>query len=246
MPLDWIVHQLRLTQFVATPQNAADEVNYWELFAGEPPDTDENARKLGFRRQVGQFSEGVSLELLVKANRLDWNFQSTVPPTDFGLPTIGHYRALMDPVLGRLDVWFRSTSLAFNRVAFAPAMVARVESRLRGYEELLELVPSLRPGALDDISDLQFQINRPIASAHEGLKINRVMNWSVLQAQFSTIGPLGDSVAKEPRYYCRVGLDMNTAPLEQTDATLDSGQLASIFGEMSERAELVFLRGEMS
>ena len=213
---------------------------------GGPPDTDEYVRAPNLRRQAGPFDDMGTLTLHLQANRIDWLLTALPPSTDGGLPSLGTMEATL-PVLARSAAnWLFGRSRTYVRLALAPLLFFPVSDRVEGYRSLMELVPSIKLDPTDDVRELFFQINRPMESpALKGIRINRVMKWSVGSFQTFALAATGPQAAKKEAFYqCQLDLDINTVPFDDPGSTLDSEEAAAIFVEFGRIAEAIAAKGE--
>lgn len=203
--LSWSVESLRLTTFVKEPQAPGAG---WELVVGEPPEIKTDKPREQIVDERGPFADG-QLVFLSQPTRVDWLY-TTAEAALGEMPALEFNEGLLHfkPVT---DKWW-ATARGVHRVAFGAILRAPVSDKEAGYEALQRYVHSLRltPGTT---SELIFQINRPrMSQVLQGLQVNRLTKWSVLQSQklnitlsLGTMAPLGD-----PAYACRLEMDLST------------------------------------
>jgi hypothetical protein len=242
---DWAAHQVRFTLFTTEPLRPAEPSSYWEALVGSPPEVDEYIRTQNLRRQAGPYDSGV-LELALQAGRIDW-FLSPGPAGPGEFPTLGAPKSTIESLLKQITKWLSNSSLEYNRVALGPVLLLAVADLIGGYRVILELVRSIKIDVdNEDISDLFFQINRPIKSKKlEGLIFNRLMKWSVLSTRLFQISSVEESPLTFPgRFFCRLELDVNTKP--KPDAVFKQADIQPILEEALVLVEEIAARGEMA
>ncbi len=211
----WQVESARVT---ALPSDVVsiEGMSWWEDAVGVPPEVVGSRPKIGQYQAHGEF-EGRRLALQIQPGRIDWSLSGVIKTTeeDPNLPLLGPFPEVASSLSKVVIPWLaKAPSLA--RFAFGAILLQPVERVRDGYVLIHKYLPGL-PIDPDKCSDFLYQINRPRPSATgiAGLRMNRLMKWSVQVAQRMTVivgsggveaRTLGEEVA------CRLELDINTAP----------------------------------
>lgn len=240
---DWLVHQTRVTLFTTELLKPAESSSDWQGLVGSLPEVDEYVRPQNLRRQVGPYESGI-LELTLQIPRIDWIF-SPIPSGPGAFPTLGRLNETIDPFLKRVVGWVDTTSLEYKRVALGVSLLSRAKDLIDGYKSIVKLAPTLKLNVgKDEISDLFFQINRPVQSKkNEAVTFNRLMKWSVISTKFFQITNVDDGAISLPsEFYCRLELDINTKP--DPDLIFNRSHIAPILKEAQTIAEGIAAKGE--
>jgi hypothetical protein len=95
--------------------------------------------------------------------------------------------------------------------------------------------------------DLLFRVNWPVSSsAVQGLTINRLTTWSVIQFQIQVVSKTGPNVVMEdnpPSYFVRLEMDHNTDG--QHSQPFEQSRLATLYQELTTLALENAKRGEL-
>jgi hypothetical protein len=233
----WIAENLRLTAF-ASGQSDISTAKWVEDLFGEDVVRLQDNRASGIRTEIVPFAKGrLLLQRIPAVGVVHWTYAipqdlPTVPLESTFVETLEEFRDVVER-------WFQYCP-DLHRMAFGCILRLPVPSREAGYRKMSNYMVF----DLDDESvDFSYQINRPRlftgGSAQKGgpIRINRLARWSV-GATFAVSIPPVQMVPNLMSSFCRVELDINTAP--ETDVILRRASLHSIFGEMvSLSSELV-------
>jgi hypothetical protein len=244
----WQVESMRLTAFPAEPMKTEGQ-SWWADLVGYDPETVVSRAKAGQYRAEGEF-EGRRLSLNNQLERIDWHLAAAAKQSEeelASLPLAGPFPEVLGSFSKIANGWL-GLSPAITRLAFGGVLLQPVEDRRFGYVQIGRYLPSVTLDP-DGSSDFLYQINRPRPSkvGVEGLRINRLMKWSVLMfGQFrmtlqrrmiTTVGlDHGDSA-------CRLELDINTAP--DFEGVLPTDKLMGIFGELVALAGEIAAKGDI-
>ena len=234
---------IRLTAFPVDPVSV-DEKGWWKELTGTDPET-ETKKKL--ERQYDGTYEDAGLQLTVDPVRVQWARFPLVDPKDMPdeFPNIGTFPDASDYFLSMMEKWL-SKSPPLKRLAFGTVLLQSVENRESGYRLLNDYLDyvQLDPNA----SDFTFQINRCRASDSgvDGLKINRLMKWTLFRWE---IGINVSEGGKSPRHLtpskgfaCRLELDINTVPDIEND--LPNDRLIPLWKELIHIAHDIAAEGD--
>jgi hypothetical protein len=231
---------VRLTTFAPSLPSGAR----WDLVTGESPDLRTQNPKAGTTDERGDFADG-QLVYLAQPGRSDWVFvRARYPSTPLAPPS--PLENLTD-TLGRFRVaperWLPA-STGITRLAMGAVLVSPVPSRAVGYLALQPYLRTLRPEP-EGTEELLYQINRPVISTVvPGLKINRIMKWSVSTSQAIQIGPGQSSTLRSETFDCRLELDLST-DVARAEA-LPASDLVAIWTELETSAILLSQKGEFA
>jgi hypothetical protein len=191
-----------MTAFVHAPLKP--DVDEWWDRVGLLPETSHEDRRAGTKHQSAQY-EGGLLTLIVMPGRIEWGF--AVPEVDFAHDELGMLGQHLEPFRQIVRSWLKDCP-ALSRLAFGGILRFPVDSREKGYG----LISNYLNFDLDPRSfDFTYQINRPRQSfsVATGLKINRLVRWSI--ARTMRVSLTEDRVTHEPQNsFFRLELDMNT------------------------------------
>jgi len=245
---DWQVEQLRLTVFPLQDLREPTP-DWWSKVVGTEPEIKTVQKGVGIR-EAGPIRNGYcNLVLQVQGPRIDW----LAVAVNKGEPLKGFLT--FDTVKGAvavfrelLDPWVKDVA-PFKRIGLGAVLVMPVENREVGYRTVSRYLPAVK---LDPSvsSDFSYSINRPRPSKSgiDGLKVNRLSRWSVVQVQeFQVQGTVPGGVAlvegAADFQAVRVELDVNTAA-ERNDALPQDRQL-SVFHELTGLVEEIAARGDV-
>ncbi|MCI0545791.1 MAG: hypothetical protein L0027_00725 [Candidatus Rokubacteria bacterium] len=132
-------------------------------------------------------------------------------------------------------------------MAFAGVLLQSVENHDGGYRLLDRYLPHV---VLDpEASDFSYQINRPRLSSApvNGLRINRLMKWSVARVQRMSISPGTERATVAPlgpmQFACRLEFDVNTA--SDNERTLPASSIPAILDELIGLAQEIASQGDV-
>ena len=249
----WQVERLRLTAF---PISAAPvtSLNWWAELMGQPPEAKVVHPRVGGQREQGQFLGGI-LANEVQPDRIDWLLavNPEQEPKETGFPTIGPLTELLEPFVQLMCRWLEfDICPSLQRLAFGAILFIPVENRVKGYLQLQPYLPDVHL-APEYSSDFAYQINRPRSSALgiDGLKLNRLSKWSVVNVtnirfEFAKINPtpgVFTNIGQES-FGCRLELDINTTA--QFQDQLPQDQLPRIFQELIDLGKEIATEGDIA
>lgn len=245
--MDWLGQQLRFSVFAKEAWDPKTS-DLWSKISTAEPELDEQKPRERARRRVGNYRDGVGLEIHeISPFRADIFFvaRAAEPQGDENLGKVG---AILEEALSAVQKLLPHVPFEVTRVAVGAILLFPVEDRTTGYRQILSEVHSLRFDPDTDLSDLFFQLNRPRpSSVVSGVSINRLMKYSVMAIKTVRFDlSLGEStrqVEPQPRHYCRLELDLNTAPIP-SGQTLDKAKLIPIFEELTREAIVIAAQGE--
>jgi hypothetical protein len=213
---DWSVEQLRLTVFL--DHEVREPVpNWWRDVVGQDPRIQTVQQGISIQH-VGTVREGYcQLVLEVRGGRIDWLMTPQLAPNQIptGFPSFDNYNAGA-AVFRQLLLPWASRSQGVRRVAVGSVLTFPVQNKVAGYNELQGLLPALEIDPVGS-SDLLYQINRHARSrAVEGLHVNRLSAWTVVQfklVQFQIQAggvPATIGTSAPELHAVRLQLDINT------------------------------------
>ncbi len=210
---NWDAQLLRLTAYPVDPE-AVDADRWWEELTGNEP---ESVTKKKLERQYEGLYENAGLQLTINPVVVQWNRFPALDPMDLSdeFPNVGTFPVASTSFASMMEKWLK-VSPPLKRLALGTVLLQPVENHESGYRLLNDYLPFVQ---LDpDTSDFNFKINRrrPSNCGIEGLKINRLMNWSLLRWKIDlNVSQGGNSprqLAPASGVACRVELDVNTVP----------------------------------
>jgi hypothetical protein len=244
--MTWTAESLRLTAFSTTP--VTERVNWWHDLFGDAPETSTVSKKSGIAevQEAGPLKPG-RLALRIQINRIDWVWSPSEEQAPDFWPSLGTFTEVVEGFVPLMQKWL-AIAPPLNRLAFGAVLMMPVDSREHGYRLLGErYLPALKIDPVGS-SDLNYQINRPRPSRTlPNLAINRLSKWSVLFVRRHLLGVQGDTMrtdkGEEPRHFCRLELDLNTAPIFDRD--LAGSSLGPAFDELRALALEIAERGDI-
>ncbi|MEK7807508.1 MAG: hypothetical protein AAB571_00430 [Chloroflexota bacterium] len=201
---------LRLTTFHEAATDAASLESFYKQTVGVDPESVVKQRE-GFQAD-GPFNDGrivLASPSLSVPRRIDWLYTSF---DEAALST-----GLEDSLKGfkrLMAQWFQKCPLV-KRLALGVIVLLPVESAEKGYQRLLDYLPSIKIDVAGS-SDFLYQINRPRRSKilADNLEINRLSKWSVNilgHAQIGIDGGVPQLQQEGETFACRIELDINTS-----------------------------------
>ncbi len=248
--LQWKAERLRLTAISNSPLDEYAQ-NWWDYCVGEKPESNNYQPKIGRRQIQIPYSSG-QLLLVIENNRADWVLEFELPSMfeDDVETTVPYFDASLEGMKDLLGKWCQSP-IDTTRLAFGATLLTKVNDRIRGYELLNDLLPSV---SLDPegSSDFHYRINRRRdSSVLDDAEINRLSHWSVASLRSSglVVGPdsvkvLDGGVKQDTWFACRADLDINTAP-EISERGIPKDLMADVFGELIEMAIDLSVHGDV-
>ncbi len=243
-PLDaWQVESMRVTVF---PSDVVPvEQSWWDDIIGVPAETVTSRSKAGQYQAEGDF-EARRLRLQIQPGRIDWSVTPIIKAEDELTPVLGPLPDVLTSLSKVVSPWL-SLASEMKRLAFGATLLQPVENGPAGYALIQKYLHRLHPD-LDGASDFFYQINRPRPSGTQvpGLRINRLMRWSVQVAQRMALtlgggGAVTRNLGEETA--CRLELDINTAP--DFPGLLPAEHLTVILHEMMEFGREIAQKGDV-
>ncbi len=245
-PIDaWQVESMRVTAFPGDVV-AADRLSWWDDVVGFPPEAVVSRPKAAQYQAHGDF-EGRRIALQIQPGRIEWSATPVIKAEDelSNVPTLGPFPDVIASLLKVVVPWL-PMSPVLKRLAFGAVLLQPVENGLAGYVLIQKYLQTMRPD-LDGASEFFYQINRPRPSATQirGLRINRLMRWSVQVAQRMTLtlgagGPEARTLGEEAA--CRLEFDINTTP---DFGVLPADHLGAVLQEMTELGREIAQKGDV-
>jgi hypothetical protein len=243
---EWRVGALRLTTFHRPDVllNAQGANDWWQRVAGNPPEDRFSKPVTGEQSDGGRFGDGsLFMQVQPQALRVDWLFQESPDAVQTGETLFNERLVAFDPAAARwLEICPPVQRIAFGALALLP-----VDDRSAGYDRICNYL--IFDVNADTSSDFNFRINRTREStASQGLRINRVSQWSVgvFNRYTLRVSPQGLEQLPLPqrsRYHLRLELDINTDYARDTD--LESSALPRIFRELVYLAQEIVREGDL-
>lgn len=233
----WVAEQFRLTAFPLTGAGPLPAEQWWETLVGTPAEESAANLKAGSKTLAGTFHGG-KLILKLEPGRIDWLLLplETDPTTGFSgeLPAIGPITENLEAFSEIATGWLSQNDLPdLIRAAFGAVVRHPEPDRPSAYIQLRDYLPfRIDP----DSSDLNFQVNVPVASHSgvEGLRVNRLSRWSVmglarLQLRIESSRVLGE-VPQIVDHAIRLELDINTS--QEIRGPLPRERLIEVYREL--------------
>ena len=216
--IDWEVSTIRVTAFAGADLDVHPEAGSWWTQVVESDAEESRSRPgVGEIQESGIF-EGKRLVLDIKPGRVDWHLSALPGLPDEQpeiVPTIGPLNDVLTSFTRLTDRWL-GICPPLTRMAFGAVLVKPVTDRETGYSTIDELLPKVDIDP-ENSFDFLYKINRPRTSMSgiSGLILNRLSTWSVLATFLLQVGAGsgGGGVirdAQQPRFFCRLELDMST------------------------------------
>ena len=242
-PQDWLVEALRLSVFLANPQDAI-ATERWNSLVGSPPESVTRPSQMPDRViEEGPWANA-RLQVEGQRDRIDWRIFSGTPAPD-GPMVIKERAEAEGPFLELMSRWLDTSCPSVNRIAFGANLILPEASLETISGQLDSMLPSVTVDP-DGARDFMYRTNRRRQSTSEAnLQVNRLATWSTMgSAGFEiAIGP-GGVVARPTReaYFCRLELDINTVPHQQT---MPRDGLPALFRELLDTAWEIADKGDI-
>ncbi len=240
----WEVESLRVTAFLTAP---VPEQKWWTELLGAEAESKTSNRRVQLQQEEGSF-QGKKLNLLVRANRVDWVLapQDDQAPQAGTLLSLGTLPGPIDPFLDLMLRWLK-LSPPVERLAIGAILLQPVADRRSGYREIAKYLPAVKLDA-EGSSDFSYQINRRRRSTTgiPNLEINRLSKWSVAEFRFGALSVSPASVAfseGEVIPALRLKLDVNTAP--EFQGSLPENKLPNLLRELVDLTLEIAERGDV-
>lgn len=244
MALNWTCESIRLSLFSSQAIRLSSE--NWKALTGldEAEEEQKGANRHVFASAMlgGQFALGAI------ANRCDCILSpvTKVDGPDENIPSVGQWPSVLQSFLKLTEPFLEHLPFPVTRMAFAPVLIYPTTDRLEAYKALLSLVKTINQPP-ENMRDLLFRINWPQNSTSvNGLLINRITTWSVLQYQVAMFVPDQSgpaTIVNDSTYGLRLELDHNTDAKHV--GPFDGGGLIPIYRELSNLALQNALEGEV-
>jgi hypothetical protein len=242
--IEWKAESLRVTAFPSPGSAPVEPINWWERAVGEPPENRVSQPKVAVTQEQGRFFTGV-LTLISQPGRIDWLL--TGPDK---AEVVGPFEESVKTFVPLIMRWFEDAPTV-QRIAFGAVLRLPVNDRTDGYKKLSRYLHHVRLDP-EGSTEFLFQINRPrnSRSGIETLLINRLSKWSVAFTQQATYMVQSPEAAQfqltnlQKDSYCRLELDINTAPDIQGD--LPANDLGKILNELVELGREIATKGDIS
>ena len=247
-PPPWLTETLRLSAFVSNPQSP--EATYlWQDLLGRPPTERRSQPQQQLLTEHGPFLTGL-LRANIQNNRSDWHLSPDPQTQPHQLPTLGLYSAIKDQFSNLMLQWL-STCPDLTRLAFGAIFLLPAKDHADSYERLASFLPNV---TIDSVHsrDFIYRINRrrPSHSGLDGLTINRLSTWASVQVVETIVDLSIMSPGQAPvmqnvnaRHFCRLELDINTAP--EYGRILNSSTTQDLFSELAAYAEEIMINGDV-
>ena len=211
---NWNVQKLRFTLF--PHQTYEFDLEWWIKIFGTESESYKFDRRLNRHHFEGEFHDGI-MNLDINPLRIDFNYIAN---------KTNSISQMCDLYLGSIDDEFPIFISSINdflelencpnahRIAFATTLFIPTESRTTGYKLLSKYLSTVEIDP-ENSSDFMYQINRRRSSSIvEGLLINRLTKWHVIQYQSTLLSspPSGQRVysLEDNEYSVNVDLDINS------------------------------------
>lgn len=212
---------------------------------GAEPDQDALLSERGAQTYIAEARHddvGVQLRVTGGGQRIDWLLGTFAPLSGSAIPNpIAGEVVEFTPALVELAAKHAELGLAAARLAVGAVLLHPVGSLEEGYQSLAGFLTGI--DILPQSSDFLYRINRPGTSrVVEGLKLNRLSEWSVAQMLSVTLRP-DDLQTSNPQseFLVRAGIDLNTPPTVDADLRGDLQQ--QLVGELLEEAMEISRKG---
>ena len=240
----WGAVNLRLSVFSSEAVRPNESV--WTSLTGQE-EAENRSTIPGGRAYSGLFGGGL-LHLTIAGKRVDIIFSKPgtgTPDTLFELPVVASLEMALPDFLTLASHWLSKSELPIVRIAFGAVLLAEVEDHDAAYMLLRKL---LRSVTVDKgMAELIFRVNWPRDSrVQEGLRINRLTNWTVLRFILNTIEMGVESSLMTPageKLAVRLEIDHNTDGRNATP--FDRHLLLPIFEELVTLARENAEQGEL-
>ena len=146
---------------------------------------------------------------------------------------IGTWPTACDDFVKATSEWVATFEQPILRIAFAGTLLAKSDSPLDAYRQLLGLLKTVQ-GDPARMRELVFRINWPVKSkVANGLLLNRITHWSVIQIQLQLMLLTGTETVMSgtpATHVVRLEFDHNT-DAERTEL-FERHQLVPIYNEL--------------
>lgn len=176
---------MRMTAFPAQPH--AIDLTTWTSLVGGQPDQARFSPLFEASKNLG------AGEILLRGTPANIDIIRTGEVKPTGFPDLGDFTAALGLLTPFVDKWL-SMAPDIGRLAFAGQALLPVARPDDGYVILKKLLKeSVDVSPYGDVSDLLYQINRPVSAKTSGLpsgvRINRLAKWAAVTAHVQPVGP---------------------------------------------------------
>jgi hypothetical protein len=243
MNLEWSAETLRVSLFSSDVVKLTPDD--WKRITGQ--DAPEAEQKvIGRHRMSGPFLGG-HFSLSTSGSRFDC-ILAAPPPEDpvpeSYVPAVGHWPQVCKQFLAATEGWVGDVSTPIVRMAVGIVLLSPQPGAEDAHKSLLGMVESVEGNPVK-MRDLLFRVNWPLRSACvDGLTINRLTTWTVLQMRYQVTDGTGNVVLDAPvSYFVRMEIDHNTdaqrtQPFDQNRLVPLYTELANLALENAEKGEL--------
>jgi hypothetical protein len=245
----WLTRGVRISIFPSVV--VEDASSWWEKVIGTAPESEIRQRARGLFQQQGSFHDG-RLFLVVVPERIDWIWQATDKSEEAeseDLATLGSFEEAIRKFSSCTGAWF-PMSPAAARIALGADLIQPVDTPAQGNNRLQSYIKTVD---LAGAADFLYRINRPRTSHSlglEGLKINRLSTWSIIQSKMLSLSIPPTTTPKQSvtvwplsRPACRLELDINTA--QDYQGEIGPEELHILFGEFVQLGSEIAEHGDV-
>lgn len=230
---EWLLEQFRLTVFLAEPVLEPEGL-WFRVAEAEPDEKQARATKRDrvFTASMNREHDALHLRVTLGGSKVDWligpHRREEAEDQDL---VVGSWADHLASCQQFVDAWSGSAETVASRLAIGAVLLQPVESRRQGYERLAAFLPSVEVDP--ESSDFFYRINRRRRSVVADTELNRLSEWSV--AQLTQLAQQDQVLrALDARFFCRVGLDINTVP--EFDGQLTPGIQGELLKELTSLA----------
>lgn len=242
-PINWLAESFRATAFYvsAVKERSLD----WKSFTESDPTQRSEDLSRGLYRESGPFRDAL-LTVTQQSHRIDflWAADPSKPPKMEPWFDIGLYRDRADKFTQVARRWIGLIPAA-RRVGFGLIAISEAKDYRDAIRILMPLLPGIEFDPQND-SDIFWQINRPRPSSTiEGLVINRLSKWQIVQGRQLMVEEGNSPVPIGPtREIVRVELDISTNAEHEGSLARDS--LPQLIDEMATAAHEFLEKGDIA
>lgn len=232
------------------PNLTADDTatkSWWNQVVDENPSTGEVDYQRNLQILRGSINGGF-LIMIHQPERIDWILEAGADKTQGPMqPTLGSMSdRTLEPLEKIVKNWL-GICPPTHRLAFGATIVKQTDTVQTGCQEIQPYLPNV---TLDpkNTSDFSYKINHPIeSSVKPNVIINRVSEWSIevssnLGVTMSASRKIGVSTNVQNLYFCKLGLDINTAI---QDSLIFGDEATEIFQELTRYGHEIAKNGDV-
>jgi hypothetical protein len=247
MGLEWSAETLRVSLFSSDVVKLTPD-DWKKITCKDEPEAEQKV--VGRHMMSGPFLEG-QLSLSASGSRLDCVLAALPPagpvPESY-FPIVGHWPEVCKEFLAATIGWVVEVGDPIIRMAVGTVLLAPQPSVEEAHKSLLEMVESV-DGNPAKMRDLFFRVNWPVNSTSvNGLIINRLTTWSVVQMQwqYQVLIGTGPNVLLDTTpatYFVRLEIDHSTDA--KRTQPFDQDRLVPIYTELTNLALENAEKGEL-